>query len=587
MLDPAAALRYASRTMRLERFLDDLGRQALRDALGADAPPVVRPTSDPKHGDFQLNGVLPLAKQQKKPPRDLATPVAAALARHEAVLSAEVAGPGFVNLTLRPAWLAARLDEDLRDTARDGVPAVAQAQRIMVDYSSPNIAKQMHVGHLRSTILGASIVALARYVGHDVLGDNHLGDWGTQFGMLIAGMRHFGDEAALAADAISELERIYKLATERAKQDEAFADEARAELAKLQAGDPTNRALWERFVAATRVALGRVYARLGVTFDEWLGESAYDAMLPGVVDDLLARGLAREDGGAICVFFEDVPELAKIETPFIVRKKDGAFLYATTDLATILHRRDHFHAARSIYVVDMRQSLHFKQLFALARKLDVTMRLDHVGFGTVLGEDGKPLKAREGRAVTLASLLDEAESRAAARIREEGLDVPEEELAAVARAVGIGAVKYADLRQNRLSDYQFDWDKMISFKGNAGPYLQYAYARIGSLFRKGGIDPSTASGPLVLAAPEELALARQLARFGDVVHDAAETCEPHRVCDHLFAIARLFSGFYEACPVLRADDAATRASRIALCWLTQRQLARGLSLLGLATIERM
>jgi arginyl-tRNA synthetase len=573
--------------MRLERFLDELGSAALRDALGADAPAVVRATTDSKHGDFQLNGVLPLAKQLKKAPRELATPVAAALGKSEAISKAEVAGPGFVNLTLRPEWLAARLDEDLRDLARDGVPSVAQAQRVVVDFSSPNIAKQMHVGHLRSTILGASIIALLRYVGHEVIGDNHLGDWGTQFGMLIAGMRHFGSEDALATDAIGELERIYKLASERGKADPSFADEARAALAKLQSGDVESRAMWERFVATTRVALDQVYARLGVTFDEWLGESAYDAMLPGVVSALLEKGIAREDGGAICVFFDDVPELAKVETPFIVRKKDGAFLYATTDVATILHRRDHFHADRSIYVVDVRQGLHFKQLFAVARKLGITARLEHVGFGTVLGEDGKPLKTRDGKVITLASLLDEAEARAATRIREEGLEVPEEEISSVSRAVGIGAVKYADLRQNRLSDYQFDWDKMISFKGNAGPYLQYAYARVGSIFRKGALEPAEASGPLLLVAPEELALAKQLARFGDVVHDAAETCEPHRVCDHLFATARLFSSFYEACPVLKADDAATRASRIALCWMTQRQLGRGLRLLGLSTIDKM
>ena len=573
--------------MRLEQILNTLGATALREALGSDAPAIVRPTTDDKHGDFQLNGVLPLAKQLKKPPRDLAGPVAALLASHEAIARAEVAGPGFVNLTLRPEWLAARLDEDLRDLVRDGVPAVTTVQKIIVDFSSPNIAKQMHVGHLRSTIIGASIIALLRYVGHEVVGDNHIGDWGTQFGMLIAGMRQFGSEDALAIDAIGELERIYRLASNQAKIDPAFADEARAELAKLQSGDPANRALWERFVATTRVALDAVYARLGVTFDAWLGESAYDAMLPGVVETLLKEGIAREDDGAICVFFEDVPELAKVETPFIVRKKDGAFLYATSDVATILYRRDHFHADRGVYVVDVRQGLHFKQLFAVARKLGVTMRLEHVGFGTVLGEDGKPLKTRDGVVITLASLLDEAEARAETRIREEALDVAEAEIPNVARAVGIGAVKYADLRQNRLSDYQFDWDKMISFKGNAGPYLQYAYARAGRIFRKGELDPATASGPLVLVAPEELALAKQLARFGDVVHDAAESCEPHRVCDHLYAIARLFSSFYEACPVLKAPDAATRASRLALCWLTQRQLGRGLALLGLSTIENM
>ena len=572
--------------MRLEQFLEDLGKKAIHGALGLDAPAMVRPSTNAKHGDFQLNGVLPLAKQLGKAPRELAGPVAAALLSSDAIAIAEVAGPGFVNLTLRPEWLAAHLDEDVRDSSRDGVPAVPSPETIVVDFSSPNIAKQMHVGHLRSTIIGAAIIALQRCVGHRVIGDNHLGDWGTQFGMLIAGMRHFGSEDALAADAITELERVYKLAADRAKTDTAFADEARAELAKLQSGDPGNRAQWERFVATTRVALDLVYARLGVTFEQWLGESAYDAMLPGVVETLMTQGIAREDDGAICVFFDDVPELAKEKSPFMVRKRDGAFGYATSDVATVLYRRDHFHADRSLYVVDVRQSLHFKQLFAVARKLGIAMRLEHVGFGTVLGEDGKPLKTRDGKVITLASLLDEAEARAAIRIREEGLEVPEEELEQVARAVGIGAVKYADLRQNRLSDYQFDFDKMISFKGNSGPYLQYAYARIGSIFRKGALDPATESGALLLVAPEELALAKELARFGDVVHAAAESSEPHRVCDHLYAVARVYSSFYEACPVLKSEG-ATRASRIALCWMTQRQLGRGLALLGLSTIDRM
>jgi arginyl-tRNA synthetase len=573
--------------MRLARLLEDLGQQALRDALDSDAPAVLRRTADPRHGDYQLNGVLQLAKQLRRPPRELAGPVAERLASHAAIARAEVAGPGFVNLRLDPVWLAAQLDADVADTERDGVPVVSRPETIVVDFSSPNVAKQMHVGHLRSTIIGASLVALLRFVGHRVIADNHLGDWGTQFGLLIAGMRAFGSGDALETDAIAELERIYKLASERSKTDAAFADQARAELAKLQAGDVENRALWERFVRATRQALEQIYARLGVTFDEWLGESAYHDMLPRVVDDLLARGIAREDQGAVCVFFGDDPKLAENETPFIVRKKDGAYLYATTDLATVLYRRDRFAADRSLYVVDVRQSLHFEQLFAVARKLGVTMRLEHIGFGTVLGADGKPLKTRDGKAITLASLLDEAEARATARIRDEGLDVPESEIAAVARAVGIGAVKYADLRQNRLSDYQFDWDKMISFKGNAGPYLQYATARVGSLFRKGGLDPAAAAGPLRLQTAEERTLALELARFGDVVHDAAEQAFPHLVCDHLYAVARAFSAFYEACPVLKAADAATRASRVALCWLSGRQLRRGLGLLGLEVVDRM
>ncbi|MEB2310885.1 MAG: arginine--tRNA ligase [Sorangiineae bacterium] len=573
--------------MRLLSTLETLAADAIRAAHGVDAPAGVRPTTTPEHGDYQVNGALPLAKKLAQRPRELATPIAERLAAAPAFSTAEVAGPGFVNLRLAPAWLAERLLEDARDRARDGIPTAAPVERVVVDFSSPNIAKEMHVGHLRSTIIGDAMVRILRAVGHEVIGDNHLGDWGTQYGLLIVGMREVGSEEALAQDAIAELERVYRYAAERAKTDSTFADAARAELARLQAGAPENRALWERFVAATRRSLEAIYARLGVTFDEWLGESAYHELLPGVVSELLARGIAREDDGALCVFFEDDPELSKVETPFIVRKKDGAFLYSTTDIATILYRRDRFHADRSVYVVDQRQSLHFRQLFAVARKLGVEMKLEHLGFGTVMGPDGKPLKTREGRAVTLASLLDEAEERARARIREEGLDVPEAELDAVARAVGIGAVRYADLRQNRLSDYQFDWDKMISFKGNAGPYLQYARARIGAIFSKGGVEPSALEldAPLVLEAREELGLAKQLLTFGDAVHAAAEGY-PHLVADHLYALAREFSSFYEACPVLKSAG-ATRDTRLVLCDLTARQLERGLGLLGIATIARM
>jgi arginyl-tRNA synthetase len=326
-----------------------------------------------------------------------------------------------------------------------------------------------------------------------------------------------------------------------------------------------------------------------VHFDAWLGESAYDAMLPAVVDELCQRGLAREDQGALCVFFEDDPELGK--SPYIVRKKDGAYLYATTDIATVLYRRDHFHAQRSVYVVDARQSLHFRQLFALVKRMGVDMQLEHISFGTVLGKDGKPLKTRDGNVIRLAALLDEAEARASERMhkaREENvIELDDAAIAALAPIVGIGAVKYADLMQNRISDYQFDWDKMISFKGNAGPYLQYAHARIAALFRRGEIAPENlAADTLQLEHPAELALGKELLRFGEVVHQAADQRLPHLLCEHLYALARSFSTFYEACPILRAEP-AQRSSRALLSWLTARQLRRGLSLLGIATPERM
>lgn len=585
--------------MLLERSLDELAGRTLTQALGLEEPAkaMLRPTQDPKFGDYQVNGVLPLAKKLGKNPRELATKVAEALAAHEAFASAEVAGPGFVNLRVHDEWLARQLTQALRDGERDGVPAVESSEVIVVDFSSPNVAKQMHVGHLRSTIIGAAIVQMLRFVGHRVIADNHLGDWGTQFGLLLVGMREWGDWNALEHDPIIELERVYKMASQRAKEDEPFAESARRELAKLQGGDAENRALWQRFVDVTRKALDEVYGELGVDFDEWLGESFYDPMLPGVVSDLRERGIAREDDGAVCIFFGDLdgvpPKLKKQKEPFIVQKRDGAFLYATTDIATALYRRDTFKASRSVYVVDHRQGGHFEQLFAVAALLDVPTKLEHVGFGTVLGTDGKPLKTRDGGTVTLKSLLEEAKQRAEARIREgiaEGkLNLEEAEIREVARHVGIGAVKYADLSQNRMTDYQFDWDKMISFQGNSGPYLQYTHARSRSIFRKGGIDPSQidASAAILVGDPAEAALVRKLARFGDVVHTAAETYHPHYVCEHLYELAGAFNSFYQRCKVLDAPDEATRASRLALVSMTARQLERGLRLLGLTPVERM
>ena len=586
--------------MLLERYLESLGSEAIQRALDLDAPrpALVRPTQDPKFGDFQINGAMPLGKELKKSPRELAQPIAEALAGVDAIEKAEVAGPGFVNIHLALPWIASKLTEALRDAARDGVPRVEEVSKVIVDFSSPNIAKQMHVGHLRSTIIGDAIARILSFMGHDVVRDNHLGDWGTQFGLLIVGMREWGDENALQATPIPELERVYKLASERAGSDEAFAERARAELAKLQSGDEQNRTLWEHFVEVSRGTLEAVYAELDVSFDVWLGESAYHDALPGVVDDLLGRGIAREDEGAVCIFWDEIDgapkALRKQKTPFIVRKKDGAFLYSTTDIATVQHRKDHFHADRALYVVDNRQGLHFQQLFAVMKLLGTDMELEHVGFGTVLGNDGKPLRTRDasGHVITLASLLEESKQRARQRIDEgvaEGrLRVRPEEMDEVSRVVGIGAVKYADLRQNRLSDYQFDWDKMISFQGNAGPYLQYAYARCASIFAKGGVDMDAivASATITLDAPAEQTLGKHLLRFTDVVYQAGATSQPHLVCEHIYELARAFNGFYAECPVLDAQG-ATRESRLGLTALTARQIRRGLGLVGIGVVDRM
>ena len=586
--------------MLLVRYLESLGSQAIEKALGLDGPrpALVRATQDAKFGDFQINGAMPLAKELHKPPRELAQPIAEALAGIDAISKAEVAGPGFVNIHLAPRWIASKLTESLRDAARDGVPAVEEASKIIVDFSSPNIAKQMHVGHLRSTIIGDAISRILSFLGHEVVRDNHLGDWGTQFGLLIVGMREWGEEDALQSDAIKELERVYKLASERARQDDSFAERAREELVKLQNGDEENRALWEHFVEVSRGSLDAVYAELDVSFDLWLGESAYHDALPGVVESLLERGIAREDDGAVCIFWGEIDgapkSLRKQKTPFIVRKKDGAFLYSTTDIATVQHREEHFHADRALYVVDNRQGLHFQQLFAVMKLLDSGMELEHIGFGTVLGKDGKPLRTRDasGQVITLASLLEESKQRARERIDEgiaEGrLRVRPEEIDHVSRVVGIGAVKYADLRQNRLSDYQFDWDKMISFQGNAGPYLQYAYARCVSIFAKGELDMDTTSqsATIALDTPSEQVLGKHMLRFADVVYQAGATSQPHLICEHIYELARAFNGFYAECPVLDAE-AATRESRLGLTALTARQIRRGLGLVGIDVVDRM
>jgi arginyl-tRNA synthetase len=574
--------------MRIEQYLDRLATEAIQSVSGVATPALLRRAKEPSFGDYQINGIMPLAKRVKKPPRELAQSVADVLAGQAAVDRAEVAGPGFINIHLNVEWIAEQLRSIATDRQRDGVPVVCTLEKIVVDFSSPNIAKQMHVGHLRSTIIGDALIRLLRFVGHEVIGDNHLGDWGTQFGLLIVGMRLFGSQQALERDPIEELGRIYRLANAAAKQDEAVAEQARSELAKLQAGDPENRAIWESFLSTSRADLERIYKRLRVTFDVWLGESFYQDALEGVVKDLVERKIAKEDDGAICVFFDDVPELATNKTPFIIRKKDGAFLYSTTDIATALYRRDHFRADRILYVVDQRQSLHFSQLFALMKKLGLTVRFEHVGFGSVLGADNKPLKTRAGDLVSLSDLLDKAEERAVERMQTEGLSLSREQIVELAPIVGIGAIKYADLQQNRLSDYQFDWDKMISFKGNSGPYLQYAHARIQAVFRKGEIEPNalTLDEPLRLHHAAEIALAKQLIRFADTVHQAAETSNPHLVCDHLYSLARLFSTFYEECPVLRAEP-EQRMTRLTLLNTTGRQIRRGLALLGIEAPDRM
>jgi len=575
--------------MRLRLELDARLSAALSELVGHEAPAIVRVSSLPKFGDYKADGVMGLAKREKKNPHELAAALAAKADVAEICLPPETAGPGFVNLRLSDEFLARQLAVTARDE-RLGVDLVEAPRTVVVDYSSPNVAKPLHVGHLRSTILGDALLRVLRFVGHRGIGDNHVGDWGTQFGLLIVGYRRWSNERALVEHPSDELERIYRLANDAAKQDPAVAEEARAELARLQSGDAENHALWQSFSDASRREVQGTYEKLGVllTENDWRGESKYHDLLAPLVDDLLARGIAREDEGAVLIYFDeaDGPELAG--KPFMVRKSDGAFNYAITDLATIQFRIREFGADEMIYAVDKRQSLHFQQLFAAARKLGWDRKYAHIGFGTILGADGRPIKTREGGAVRLADLLTEAVERAQKIIEEKNPDLAPDERARVAEMVGIGAVKYADLSQNRNSDYRFDWDKLLAFDGNTAPYLQYAHARIRSIFRKAERPDWRLAADAALAVEHEAerALAVMLLRFADVVHEVLDDYLPNLLTDHLFNLAQTFNAFYRDCPVLSSTGVALD-TRLALCDLTARQIKLGLSLLGIEAPERM
>jgi arginyl-tRNA synthetase len=569
----------------ITQLLEEKTAQALTVAGGTPAPALIHPTANPQFGDYQANGVMAAAKARKVNPRELAQKVIARFDPAEIPATWEIAGPGFINFRLDPLWLgrtvlAAALDGCL------GIESVVRPETIVVDFSAPNASKPLHVGHIRSTIIGDALTRVLRFLGHKVVTDNHLGDWGTPFGMLIVGYRTILDRAAYQRDPLAEMERIYKAVQARTKTDPTVAAQAREELAKLQEGDPENVALWQEFITVSRQALERVYARLNIQFDYWFGESFYESMLPGVVQELQNKGLAQPSEGAICIFFDDDAELQ--DKPFLIQKQDGAFLYATTDLATIKYRAEKFHPDRIIYVVDSRQQLHFKQLFAAARRWGYTMALEHVWFGTILGEDGKPIKTREGEPIKLEALLDEAEERARAIARDKNPSLSEDELSRIARVVGIGAVKYADLMQNRTADYRFSWDKMLALDGNTAPYLQYVYARIRSIFRKGELENwQPEPGMAVrLLAPEEQDLAKQMIRFGDTLLEVERTYKPNLLAAFLYDLATKFNLFYQAHAVLKAP-ADMRPTRLLLCDLTARYIRKGLELLGIETLEAM
>jgi arginyl-tRNA synthetase len=562
---------------------------AFQAAWGDGAGPDFRSAADPRHGDYQANGALALAKKLDRNPRQIAEAVVQRLDLSGLCLPPEIAGPGFINLKLDPAWVGAEVARRACDRERFRVEPAQAPESIVIDFSGPNVAKRMHVGHLRSTIIGDALVRTLGFLGHQVVGDNHVGDWGTQFGTLIWAYRQAVDEVALAADPIGELERLYTWGSERSKADEAVAAACRAELVKLQAGDPENRALWERFVAISRAEAKRVYERMGVSFQSWRGESAYQDDLAEVCQDLERRGLARTSEGALLVFFPDGHPL--VDRPFMVRKRDGAYLYATTDLATVAHRLSHHHATRLIYVVDTRQAGHFQQLFATCAIIGHAIRFEHVGFGMLLGKDGRPFRTREGGTVRLDALLDEAEARILPIVAEKWPDAGDEAQRAIAAQVGMGAVKYADLSQNLATDYKFDWDKLLAWDGNTGPYLQYTLVRIRSVLREhevrglGRFEPRPDA--IALGTPEELALAKEVLKLGEVLDRVGEALRPHFLCEYLYGLARAFNPFYAKCSILGAPDAETRRARLTLSLAAATVLEIGLGCLNIPRLERM
>ena len=555
--------------------------------------PEVR-TADPRHGDFQANGVLGYAKARKLNPRATAEQLVAALpASVRESFDLVIAGPGFINFTLQPAALLAWVRTyDTVGRLRTGAAAAHAGQTWVVDYSSPNTAKQMHVGHLRSAVIGEAICRLLAFTGASVIRDNHLGDWGTQFGKLIYGYKRWVDQAALAADAIEELERLYKLGNNATPDGSPELEEARRELVKLQNGDPENVALWRTFSDVSLAAFQQIYDRLGIRFDHHLGESFYNDKVDRVYRELDETKIAEISDGALVVFH---PEHPRFKTqPFLVRKADGASNYASTDLATALYRTEHFNAHGIVVVTDFRQADHFEQLFLTVKKWFAARgyrvpELHHVTFGAVTGEDGKALKTRSGDVIRLKALLDEAVERAYAIVSEKNADLPEAERREIAQIVGVGAVQYADLSQNRSSNYVFSWDKMLALDGNTAPYLLYAVARIHSIFRRAGVTPGDPAAEAAATAPEtpaEIALARKLTKFPDAIRIATETLRPHYLGLYLFELAGDYSSFNNADKVL-VDDPALRARRLLLCARTLLQLETGLQLLGLRTLTRM
>ncbi|EBO0243809.1 arginine--tRNA ligase [Salmonella enterica subsp. enterica serovar Typhimurium] len=577
--------------MNIQALLSEKVSQAMIAAgAPADCEPQVRQSAKVQFGDYQANGMMAVAKKLGMAPRQLAEQVLTHLDLSGIASKVEIAGPGFINIFLEPAFLAEQVQQALASD-RLGVSQPTR-QTIVVDYSAPNVAKEMHVGHLRSTIIGDAAVRTLEFLGHHVIRANHVGDWGTQFGMLIAWLEKQQQENA-GDMALADLEGFYRDAKKHYDEDEAFAERARNYVVKLQSGDTYFREMWRKLVDITMTQNQITYDRLNVTLtrDDVMGESLYNPMLPGIVADLKAKGLAVESEGATVVFLDEFKNKEGDPMGVIIQKKDGGYLYTTTDIACAKYRYETLHADRVLYYIDSRQHQHLMQAWTIVRKAGYvpdSVPLEHHMFGMMLGKDGKPFKTRAGGTVKLADLLDEALERARSLVAEKNPDMPADELEKLANAVGIGAVKYADLSKNRTTDYIFDWDNMLAFEGNTAPYMQYAYTRVLSVFRKANIDEQAlASAPVIISEDREAQLAARLLQFEETLTVVAREGTPHVMCAYLYDVAGLFSGFYEHCPILSAENDAVRNSRLKLAQLTAKTLKLGLDTLGIETVERM
>ncbi len=577
--------------MNIQALLSEKVSQAMIAAgAPADCEPQVRQSAKVQFGDYQANGMMAVAKKLGMAPRQLAEQVLTHLDLSGIASKVEIAGPGFINIFLEPAFLAEQVQQALASD-RLGVSQPTR-QTIVVEYSAPNVAKEMHVGHLRSTIIGDAAVRTLEFLGHHVIRANHVGDWGTQFGMLIAWLEKQQQENA-GDMALADLEGFYRDAKKHYDEDEAFAERARNYVVKLQSGDTYFREMWRKLVDITMTQNQITYDRLNVTLtrDDVMGESLYNPMLPGIVADLKAKGLAVESEGATVVFLDEFKNKEGDPMGVIIQKKDGGYLYTTTDIACAKYRYETLHADRVLYYIDSRQHQHLMQAWTIVRKAGYvpdSVPLEHHMFGMMLGKDGKPFKTRAGGTVKLADLLDEALERARRLVAEKNPDMPADELEKLANAVGIGAVKYADLSKNRTTDYIFDWDNMLAFEGNTAPYMQYAYTRVLSVFRKADIDEQAlASAPVIISEDREAQLAARLLQFEETLTVVAREGTPHVMCAYLYDVAGLFSGFYEHCPILSAENDAVRNSRLKLAQLTAKTLKLGLDTLGIETVERM